>query len=57
MRITVNQGLLLKFVRKEVLPLLYSKLNELGLAKPGFDSLHDITVCPGTDTCALGEES
>lgn len=54
MRITVNQGLLLKFVRKEALPALYNELAALGLAVPGFDSLHDITVCPGTDTCALG---
>jgi sulfite reductase (ferredoxin) len=54
MRITVNQSLLLKFVRKEALPHLFSELDEIGFAAPGFDSLHDITVCPGTDTCALG---
>ena len=54
MRITVNQGLLLKFVRSEALPYLFAALDELGFADPGFDSLHDITVCPGTDTCALG---
>ncbi|WP_295649535.1 HEPN domain-containing protein [uncultured Mucilaginibacter sp.] len=53
-RITINQGLLLKFVRKEALPHLYNKLDELGLAKPGFDSVADITTCPGTDTCNLG---
>jgi sulfite reductase (ferredoxin) len=54
MRITVNQSLLLKFVRKESLPHLFSELDAIGFAEPGFDSLHDITVCPGTDTCALG---
>ena len=53
-RITINQGLLLKFVRKEALPHLYNKLDELGLAKPGFDSVADVTTCPGTDTCNLG---
>lgn len=53
-RITQNQGLLLKFARKEALPLLYTRLNGLGLANPGFDSAADVTTCPGTDTCNLG---
>jgi sulfite reductase (ferredoxin) len=53
-RITQNQGLLLKFVRKEALPTLYKRLKELNLADAGFDSLADITTCPGTDTCNLG---
>ncbi|MEO5910683.1 MAG: nitrite reductase [Pelobium sp.] len=53
-RITINQGLLLKFVRKEALPSLFLALEELGLAAPGFDSVADVTTCPGTDTCNLG---
>lgn len=53
-RVTVNQGYLLKFVSKEALPHLFNALNDLGLAEPGFDSVADITACPGTDTCNLG---
>lgn len=53
-RVTQNQGLLLKFVRKEALPTLYKNLKGIGMAKPGFDSLADVTTCPGTDTCNLG---
>ena len=53
-RITINQGLLLKFVRKEALPLLFERLKDLDFAKPGFDSVADVTTCPGTDTCNLG---
>ncbi|RZM30252.1 MAG: nitrite reductase [Pedobacter sp.] len=53
-RITQNQGLLLKYVRKEALPLLHARLLSLNLADPGFDSVADITTCPGTDTCNLG---
>jgi len=53
-RITQNQGLLLKFVRKEALLPLYNNLKELDFAVPGFDSIADITTCPGTDTCNLG---
>jgi len=53
-RVTVNQGLLLKFVRPEYLPLLFNELDKLGLAYAGFNTIADITACPGTDTCALG---
>ncbi|MEM6698859.1 MAG: nitrite reductase, partial [Bacteroidota bacterium] len=53
-RMTVNQGILLKFVRKENLPYLFNELDKLNLANPGFNTIADITACPGTDTCALG---
>ncbi|MEJ2881899.1 HEPN domain-containing protein [Pedobacter sp. GR22-6] len=53
-RVTQNQGLMLKFARAEALPGLYVALKELGFAKPGFDSVADVTTCPGTDTCNLG---
>jgi sulfite reductase (ferredoxin) len=56
-RVTVNQGLLLKYVSKEALPALFRALDTLGLAEPGFDSVADITACPGTDTCNLGISS
>ena len=53
-RVTQNQGLLLKFARKESLPHIYNVLEKIGFAKPGFDSVADVTTCPGTDTCNLG---
>ncbi len=56
-RITVNQGYLLKFVTKNALKPLFNELNKVGLAEPGFDSTADITACPGTDTCNLGISS
>ncbi len=52
-RITINQGFLLKFVTVEELPFLFDELNKINLANPGFDSVADITACPGTDTCNL----
>jgi len=54
LRVTQNQGLLLKYVTKEALPALYNGLTELDLSAPGFDSVADVTTCPGTDTCNLG---
>ncbi|XWW45684.1 nitrite/sulfite reductase [Fibrella sp. USSR17] len=52
-RVTVNQGYLLRYVRPEDLPALHAALDALGLAEPGFDTTADITTCPGTDTCNL----
>lgn len=56
-RVTINQGLLLKFIKKEALPVVFNELDKIGLAEPGFDSTADITACPGTDTCNLGISS
>lgn len=53
LRITINQGFLLKFVAEAELPLLFKELKALDLAAPGFNSVADITACPGTDTCNL----
>lgn len=54
LRVTINQGLIIKYVRKDSLPFVYEELKKLDLVKPGFDSVADITSCPGTDTCNLG---
>ncbi|WP_020598626.1 nitrite/sulfite reductase [Spirosoma panaciterrae] len=56
-RVTVNQGYLLRFIKPEDLPAVYEALNTLGLAEPGFDTTADITTCPGTDTCNLAISS
>lgn len=54
LRVTVNQGYLIRFVREDVIRHLYVALDELALAEPGFDSVADITACPGTESCNLG---
>ncbi len=56
-RVTVNQGYLLRFIRPQDLPAVHAALDALGLAEPGFDSTADITTCPGTDTCNLAISS
>ncbi len=56
-RVTVNQGYLLRFIKPDDLPAVYEALDALGLATPGFDSTADITTCPGTDTCNLAISS
>ena len=54
LRVSINQGLIIKYVRKDSLPYLYEELKKLNLTNLGFDSVTDITSCPGTDTCNLG---
>ncbi|MDP4679732.1 MAG: HEPN domain-containing protein, partial [Cyclobacteriaceae bacterium] len=53
-RVTVNQGYILRYVAKEALSSLFIALNELQLAEPGFGGTADIMACPGTDSCNLG---
>lgn len=53
-RLTIGQGIVLKYVRPEYLPYLFVQLDKLNLADPGSESTADITACPGTDTCNLG---
>ncbi len=53
-RITVNQGLLLRYATESALPHLFNELHALELAHFGFGTIADITACPGTDTCNLG---
>lgn len=53
-RVTVNQGFLLRYVSAAALPHLFTELQRIDLAEAGFDSIADVTACPGTDTCNLG---
>ena len=53
LRVTVNQGYLIRYVRPQVLKHLFNALDQLGLADPGFDSVADVTACPGTESCNL----
>lgn len=53
LRLTINQGILLKYIPTDSLPAIYNALDALGLANPGFGSIVDVTACPGTDTCNL----
>lgn len=52
-RVTINQGLLLKFVPTANLPYVFEVLKAHELASPGANSVANITACPGTDTCNL----
>ena len=53
-RLTVEQNIVLRWVREEDLQPLYSALSSVGLGQAGAGTISDITACPGTDTCKLG---
>jgi sulfite reductase (ferredoxin) len=52
-RVTINQGLMLKFVPEANLQYVYAVLAAHDLAAAGANSMANITACPGTDTCNL----
>jgi sulfite reductase beta subunit-like hemoprotein len=53
-RSTVQQNLVLRWVRDESLYDVWQRLGELGLAEAGADEITDVVSCPGTDSCKLG---
>ena len=54
LRLTIAQGLYMLHVPTASLPFFFQQLSALDLARPGAETLADITACPGTDTCNLG---
>ncbi|MGO9488822.1 MAG: nitrite/sulfite reductase [Solirubrobacteraceae bacterium] len=53
-RTTVQQNLLLRWVRQESAYDVWRALSELGLGEPGSREIADVVSCPGTDSCKLG---
>lgn len=53
-RTTVDQNMVLRWVRDESLYDVYAALRELGLAGSGASTIEDVVSCPGTDSCKLG---
>jgi sulfite reductase beta subunit-like hemoprotein len=53
-RSTVQQNLVLRWVRDEALYDVWQRLTELGLGEAGPRQITDVVSCPGTDSCKLG---
>ncbi len=53
-QVSIEQNLLLRWVRTEHVMSLFSELAPLGLADPEANLLADVTSCPGAETCQLG---
>ncbi|MGH3995685.1 MAG: hypothetical protein ACRDSN_24855, partial [Pseudonocardiaceae bacterium] len=53
-RTTVQQNLVLRWVRDEAVYEVWNALEELGLGDAGARTIIDTVSCPGTDSCKLG---
>jgi sulfite reductase (ferredoxin) len=53
-RSTVQQNLVLRWVRDEALFDVWRRLDDLGLSEAGPREITDVVSCPGTDSCKLG---
>jgi len=53
-RTSVQQNLVLRWVRDESLYEVWKRLKALRLASPGAQTITDVVSCPGTDSCKLG---
>jgi sulfite reductase beta subunit-like hemoprotein len=52
-RVTVNQDLVLRWVRLDEVPELYRRLAAAGLGVAGAETIVDVTSCPGAESCRL----
>jgi sulfite reductase (ferredoxin) len=53
-RTTVQQNLVLRWVRDEAVYEVWQRLLDLGLGGSGALEIDDVVSCPGTDSCKLG---
>jgi sulfite reductase (ferredoxin) len=53
-RTTVEQNVVLRWVRDEALHDVWSRLRDLGLEGSGAFEIDDVISCPGTDSCKMG---
>jgi sulfite reductase beta subunit-like hemoprotein len=52
-RFTVDQNIVIPWVRRGSLPALFSALTTIGLARLDIHTARDVTSCPGAETCNL----
>jgi sulfite reductase beta subunit-like hemoprotein len=52
-RVTVDQNLVLRWVRGGQVPGLYRRLAAAGLGLPGAGTIADVVSCPGAESCRL----
>ncbi len=52
-RLTLQQNLVMRWVRQTDLVGLYQRLQAAGLGRPGANTIADVTSCPGAESCRL----
>jgi sulfite reductase (ferredoxin) len=54
LRFSLRQNIVLRNIKEENLAFFHQELAKLDMVALGYDTIGDITACPGTDTCNLG---
>lgn len=54
LRFSLRQNIVIRNIKEENLPFFYQELAKLDMVQLGYNTIGDITACPGTDTCNLG---
>ncbi len=52
-RTTLQQNLVMRWVKQADLPALHQRLRAAGLGLPGANTISDVTSCPGAESCRL----
>ena len=54
LRFSLKQNIVIRNIKEENLAFFYQELAKLDMVQLGYETIGDITACPGTDTCNLG---
>ncbi|MGD9704187.1 MAG: nitrite/sulfite reductase [Acidimicrobiia bacterium] len=52
-RLSNRQNVVFRGLTEAQLPVLYSRLETIGMARPGAELARDVVACPGADTCNI----
>ncbi len=52
-RLSNRQNVVFRGLTEEQLPVLYSRLEAIDMARPGAELARDVVACPGADTCNI----
>ncbi len=52
-RLTNRQNVCFRGLTEAQLPVLYARLEAIGMARPGAELARDVVACPGADTCNI----
>ena len=52
-RLSNRQNVVFRGLTEAQLPVLYSRLEAIGMARPGAELARDVVACPGADTCNI----
>jgi sulfite reductase beta subunit-like hemoprotein len=52
-RLSNRQNVVFRGLTEEQLPVLYARLEAIGMARPGAELSRDVVACPGADTCNI----